>query len=81
MRRIFKAMDKSKKFTADINANVFSDLNSAYEASAKYANKAKTSRKKTSKLDKAKTWAMTKTIAELNLLEKAIKAAKIAKAK
>jgi hypothetical protein len=32
-------------------------------------------------LDKAKTWAMTKTLAELNVLEQAIKAAKIAKRK
>jgi len=81
MRRIFKAMDKSKKFTSDINANKFSDLNSAYEASAQYVNKAKTSRKQSSKLDRAKTWAMTKTLAELNVLEQAIKAAKIAKRK
>lgn len=79
--RVLKAMKNSKVFASQISANKYGSLELAYVASAQYAKKAKTSRKKMSKLDKAKTWAMTKTIAELTVLEQAIKAAKIAKAK
>jgi hypothetical protein len=79
--RVLKAMKNSKVFACQISANKYGSLELAYVASAQYANKAKTSRKKMSKLDKAKTWAMTKTIAELTVLEQAIKAAKLAKTK
>jgi hypothetical protein len=81
VRKVLKAMSNSKKFSALVSADAFTSLDKAYEASAKYVGKVKTSRKQTSKLDKAKTWAMTKTLAELNVLEQAIKAAKIAKRK
>jgi hypothetical protein len=81
VRKVLKAMDKSKAYRNMIDNDKFTSLELAYVTACKYVGKVKTSRAKVTPLQAKTTWAMTKTIAELNLLEKAIKAAKIAKAK
>jgi hypothetical protein len=81
VKKVLTAMTVSTKFANAINADKFSSLENAYKESLQYVGKKKTSRKKKTKLEKATTWAMTKSLTDLDILEDAIKAAKKAKRK
>ena len=81
VKKVLTAMTVSTKFANAINADKFGSLEVAYKESLQYVGKTKTSRKKLSKLDKATTWAMTKSLTDLDILETAIKAARKAKRK